>query len=105
MDKAGPQFPLLHETPQFRAKIDDFYLSGLRRDERSVRALSLRSESHQPNSFNAGFHGSIASLFGLTSRNNIARLEEFKNHPVINVTWFGAEAYCRVGRLAFADGN
>jgi len=27
MDKAGPQFPLLHETPQFRAKIDDFYLS------------------------------------------------------------------------------
>ena len=27
MDKAGPQFPLLHETPQFRAKIDNFYLS------------------------------------------------------------------------------
>ncbi len=27
MDKAGPQFPLLHETPQFHAKTDDFYLS------------------------------------------------------------------------------
>ena len=27
MDKAGPQFPLLHETPQFRAKTGDFYLS------------------------------------------------------------------------------
>src|SRR6266699_864784 len=27
MDKDGPQFPLLHETPQFRAFTDDFYLS------------------------------------------------------------------------------
>src|SRR5439155_12154224 len=27
VDKAGPQFPLLHETPQFRVGIDNFYLS------------------------------------------------------------------------------
>jgi len=27
MDRAGPQFPLLHETPQFRVTIYSFYLS------------------------------------------------------------------------------
>src|SRR6266700_2547043 len=26
MDRAGPQFPLLHETPQFRASVPDFYI-------------------------------------------------------------------------------
>ena len=27
MDKAGPQFPPLHETPQFRANTENFYVS------------------------------------------------------------------------------
>jgi formylglycine-generating enzyme required for sulfatase activity len=27
LDKDGPQFPLLHERPPFRAKIDNFYLN------------------------------------------------------------------------------
>lgn len=28
MDKGGSQFPLVHETPQFRADIDKFYLNS-----------------------------------------------------------------------------
>jgi formylglycine-generating enzyme len=93
MDKAGPQFPLLHETPQFRAKIDDFYLSVFAvTNEQFARFLSEARPSAEQ----------LQHWISWLDRISVAPNEpepyraspEFKMHPVINVTWFGATAYC-----------
>ena len=48
MDKAGPQFPLSHETPQFRAKIDSFYLCAFAAtNEQFARFLTETKPSPQ----------------------------------------------------------
>jgi formylglycine-generating enzyme required for sulfatase activity len=93
MDKDGPQFPLLHETPQFRAYIDNFYLSVFAvTNEQFARFLSgTRPSAEQLQRW-------VSWLDRITPPNkteSYRALPEFKTHPVINVTWFGAEAYCR----------
>jgi formylglycine-generating enzyme required for sulfatase activity len=94
MDKAGPQFALLHETPQFTARTNAFYLSAFAvTNNQFARFLSqtkpsaaeLRRWVSWLDRIDPPHHG---------SDEYIARAK-FRNHPVINVTWFGAEAYCR----------
>jgi formylglycine-generating enzyme required for sulfatase activity len=92
MDKDGPQFPLLHETPQLRAKIDNFYLSVFAvTNEQFARFLSeIRPSAEQLQRW-------VSWLDRITPPNKTKSydaLPEFKTHPAINVTWFGAEAYC-----------
>ena len=92
MDKAGPQFPLLHETPQFRANIDNFYLSVFAvTNEQFARFLSQMKPSPEQ------LQRWVSWLDRITVAPNdsYCAVAEFRMHPAINVTWFGAEAYCR----------
>jgi iron(II)-dependent oxidoreductase len=92
MDKAGPQFPLLHETPRFRAKLDDFYLSVFAvTNEQFARFLSeMRPLAKQLQRW-------VSWLDRITIEPNDSyrAIPDFEKHPVINVTWFGAQAYCQ----------
>jgi iron(II)-dependent oxidoreductase len=92
MDKAGPQFPLLHETPQFRATIGNFYLGAFAvTNEQFARFLSEMKPSP------AQLQRWISWLDRIAIKPNESyyAVPEFQNHPAINVTWFGAEAYCQ----------
>jgi formylglycine-generating enzyme required for sulfatase activity len=91
MDKAGPQFPLLHETPQFRVRVAGFYLSVFAvTNGQFARFLSKTKPSpEQLQRWVSWLDRIVAS-----PNDSYRALPEFKAHPVINVTWFGAEAYC-----------
>jgi formylglycine-generating enzyme required for sulfatase activity len=94
MDKAGPQVPLLHETPQFHATIGDFYLSVFAvTNQQFARFLSETQPSGEQ------LQNWISWLDRIIPPPNESHTYRarcgFENHPVINVTWFGAEAYCR----------
>jgi formylglycine-generating enzyme required for sulfatase activity len=91
MDKAGPQFPLLHETPQFRANVDDFYLSVFAiTNEQFARFLS----ESRPSPEKVQLWISWLDRIVLQADKSYRAMPEFKSHPVVNVTWFGAQAYC-----------
>jgi formylglycine-generating enzyme required for sulfatase activity len=93
LDKDGPQFPLLHETPQFRAKIDNFYLSVFAAtNEQFARFLSETRPSVEQLQHWISWLDRI--IVAPNESERYRALPEFKTHPVINVTWFGAEAYC-----------
>ena len=92
MDKDGPQFPLLHETPQFRAKIGNFYLSVFAvTNEQFARFLSETKPSPEQLQHWVSWLDRIV----VAANESYRVVPEFKTHPVINVTWFGAEAYCQ----------
>ena len=93
MDKAGPQFPLLHETPQFRAELDNFHLG--------VFAVTNQQFAHflsetKPSAEQLQHWVSWLDRIVPPNESELYRaVPEFKTHPAINVTWFGADAYCR----------
>ena len=90
MDKAGPQFPLSHETPQFRAKIDSFYLCAFAAtNEQFARFLTETKPSPQQLKRWVSWLDRIV----IQPNDSYRAVSDFKLHPVINVTWFGAEAY------------
>jgi len=94
MDKAGPQFPLLHETPQFRAVLGNFYLSVFAvTNQQFARFLSETKPSPEQ------LQRWVSCLDRIALQPNEGQLYRalsgFETHPIINVTWFGAEAYCR----------
>jgi formylglycine-generating enzyme required for sulfatase activity len=94
MDKEGPQFPLLHETPQFRAKIGNFYLGVFTvTNEQFARFLSDTKPSVVELQRWVSWLDRIAPALADTKPYH-AR-PGFETHPVINVTWFGADAYCK----------
>jgi len=80
MDKAGPQFPLLHETPQFRANTENFYVSVFAvTNEQFARFVSEARPSAQH--LQHVYHGWIASSSRLTNRSRIARLPNSRRIP------------------------
>ena len=92
MDKAGPQFPLLHETPQFHATIDNFYLSVFAvTNEQFARFLT--ETRPLPEQLQRWI--SWLDRIAVEPNDSYRALPEFETHPAINVTWFGAEAYCQ----------
>jgi len=93
MDKAGAQFPLLHETPRFHPMIDNFYLSVFAvTNEQFARFLSEIKPSLEE------LRRWISWLDRIVRAPDESQIYRaaigFEKHPVINVTWFGAEAYC-----------
>ena len=91
MDKAGPQFPLLHETPQFCAKIDDFYLSVFAVTNRQfARFLSEIKPSPEELQLWISWLDQIV----IEPNDSYRAVPAFQSHPIINVTWFGAQKYC-----------
>jgi formylglycine-generating enzyme required for sulfatase activity len=93
MDKDGPQFPLLHETPQLGAFTNNFYLSVFAvTNEQFARFLSATKPPAEQLQQWVSWLDRIVSP--LDAEKPYLALPEFKSHPVINVTWFGAAAYC-----------
>lgn len=101
MDIGGHEFTLLDETPQFSAFLPAFYLS--------VHTVTNQQFANFLNHLQP-LNECIARLAPelerirvkgsnpTTDRRNRARYAVapgFENHPVIHVSWFGAQAYCR----------
>lgn len=92
MDKDGPQFPLLHETPQFRTQVPDFYIGVFAvTNEQFARFLSATRPSAQELGVWLPWIDRIARPKEAESYHAVA---SFENYPVTNVSWFGAQAYC-----------
>lgn len=94
MDKDGPQFALLHETPQFRALIGDFYL-GVYAVTNEQFANFLNQVRPSPDQLQLWMTWPDGILVPPNESKSYRALPGFENHPVINVTWFGAEVYCQ----------
>lgn len=94
MDKDGPQFALKHETPQCRAFLDDFYI-GVHAvtNAQFARFLSETRPLAEQLQRWVAWLDEIASA--PNDPDSYHALGGFENHPVINVTWFGADAYCQ----------
>ena len=94
MDKAGPQFPLLHETPQFRANTENFYVSVFAvTNEQFARFVSEARPSAQHLQHWISWLDRI--IVAPNESEPYRASPKVKTHPVINVTWFGVEAYCQ----------
>ena len=93
MDKDGPQFPLLNETPQFHAFVPDFYIAVYAvTNFQFARFLSSTRPSREQLQLWLPWIEQISAPGGLNDSYHV--LAGFENHPVVNVSWFGAEAYC-----------
>ena len=94
MDKDGAQFPLLNETPQFTAMVPDFYMGVYNvTNFQFALFLSRRRPSIEQLQLWLPWMERIVPPVGL---NDVYHpLGGYENHPVTNVSWFGAEAYCR----------
>lgn len=95
MDIYGHEFTLLDELPQFRALLPDFYLSEHAvTNEQFARFLS-ETRPLLPDE--------LKHLAPVLERIRVPKSKTgpysvaagFERHPVIHVSWFGAEAYCR----------
>ncbi len=117
MDIGGHEFLLLDELPQFRAFLPDFYLSECTvTNEQFAKFLNatcpppeqlklwlpamerikaVSGTGVSPVSFNESVPRAIESD-GQDARATIYRVAPgFEKHPVVHVSWFGADAYCR----------
>lgn len=97
MDEDGPSFAL-HETPQFDLFVPSFYISVFTvTNEQFARFLSATQPS--PALFDLWVY-STAHILKPDRKNRDYRVDHgFERNPVVHVTWFGAEAYCRWAKL------
>jgi formylglycine-generating enzyme required for sulfatase activity len=94
MDRDGPLFALLHETPQFTLYVPAFYVGVFAvTNEQLARFLS---EMHPaPPLFELWLH-TAEYILPPGQEGEPYRVEPgFERHPATHVTWFGAVAYCR----------
>jgi len=94
MDIGGHEFSLLDELPQFRAFLPDFYLS-----ESAVTngqfATFLNSSCPPPEQLKL-WAPALERISIPADKNEIYRVASgFEKHPVVHISWFGADAYCR----------
>jgi formylglycine-generating enzyme required for sulfatase activity len=93
MDHEGAQFPLRHEVPRVHIMTPAFSVGVYPvTNEQYARFLSERRPTPaQRSCYVTWFDRLILPACG----NEPYRVESgFERHPVINVTWFGAQAYC-----------
>jgi formylglycine-generating enzyme required for sulfatase activity len=83
MDKDGEQFALRHETPQFSAALPAYYI-GVYAVTNAQFARFVDDARPTPKE--------LETWLPWPDR---LRAPGFEQHPVINVSWFGADAYCR----------
>jgi formylglycine-generating enzyme required for sulfatase activity len=98
MDKDGPLFALHHECPQFRAHTKDFYLGVYAiTNQQFARFLSdLKPSERQLDQWVSSMERIKApSIAGEPFR----AVSSFERHPVMHVSWYGADAYCQWASL------
>lgn len=94
MDIYGHEFTLLDELPQFRAILPDFYLSecAVTNDQ---FAKFLNAVNPSPEQLNL-WAPDLECISIPANKSEIYRVGPgFAKHPVIHVSWFGADAYSR----------
>jgi formylglycine-generating enzyme required for sulfatase activity len=94
MDRDGPLFALRHETPQFRVFAPAFYLGVFAvTNAQFVRFLNeVRPESTQLKRWLP----TAAHILPPSGAADSYRVEpDYERYPVVDVSWFGAEAYCQ----------
>jgi formylglycine-generating enzyme required for sulfatase activity len=110
MDIRGHEFTLLDELPQFRALLPDFYLcEHAVTNEQFARFLNATTPPAEQLKLWAPALERIQVLGRAGSPPPAANSDErraqsdapylvargFERHPVVHVSWFGADAYCR----------
>ncbi|MFN3409635.1 MAG: SUMF1/EgtB/PvdO family nonheme iron enzyme [Limisphaerales bacterium] len=117
MDINGHEFTLLDELPQFRAWLPDFYLAEctvtnaqfakfLNNTQPSPEELQrlapelerIRVAGRAASSLPPVNAGEQSAQSGATYH----VMPGYERHPVVHVSWFGAEAYCRWAGLRLA---
>lgn len=94
MDRNGPLFALNNELPQFRVYLSAYYL-GIYAVTNAQFARFLTAEklaNKQPDRYFAALdHISPPFQGDVTWRVDPG----YESHPVVHVSWYGADAYCR----------
>jgi len=94
MDIGGHEFLLLDELPQFRAFLPDFYLSECAVTNEQF-AKFLNAMCPPPEQLKL-WVPALERISIPPGKNEIYRVASgFEKHPVVHVSWFGADAYCR----------
>ena len=94
LDIYGSEFSLLDELPQFRAFVPDFYMSEwVVTNGQFTKFLNATRPTAEQFTLWAPTLERITVPAG---KNEIYRAAQgFERHPVIHISWFGADAYCR----------
>jgi formylglycine-generating enzyme required for sulfatase activity len=93
LDKDGNLFSLTDETPQFEAFIRSFYIGVFAVTNRQfARFLTATRPPLGVLNLLLPWRERIHSPDDETAPYDVVR--GFENHPVTNVSWFGAQAYC-----------
>jgi len=94
MDIGGHEFTLLDETPQFRASIPAFYMGVCAvTNQQFAKFLNETRPSVEQLKH---WCPSLEQIAAPAREDEPYRVAPgYARHPVIHVSWFGAEAYCR----------
>ena len=94
MDIGGHEFTLLDETPQFRASIPAFYI-GVYAVTNQQFAKFLNESRPSPEQLKLWCPSLERITMPLRPDEPYRVASGFEQHPVIHVSWFGADAYSR----------
>jgi sulfatase modifying factor 1 len=98
MDIGGHEFTLLDELPQFRAFVPGYYLSECAVTTEQFAAF-LSDVRPSPERLKH-FAPTLERIRVPTKADEPYQIAPgFERHPVVHVSWFGAQAYCRWGGL------
>jgi formylglycine-generating enzyme required for sulfatase activity len=94
MDKDGEQFALRHESPLFTGWTPLYYI-GVYAVTNEQFAHFLTDVHPTPHQLEHWLPWNERILIPRAGNESYRPAPGFERHPVINVSWFGADAYCR----------
>jgi len=94
MDIYGHEFILGDELPQFHAFLPDFYLSECAVTNHQF-ATFLNATCPSTEQFKLWIPTAEKILSPAKKNEHYRIASGFETHPVVHVSWFGADAYCR----------
>jgi formylglycine-generating enzyme required for sulfatase activity len=93
LDRDGPLFPLENETPQFKTFVSPYYLGVYAVTNRQFARFLSETRTPAPLlNMLIPWRQTIQVPEADTLAYTVA--SGFEEHPVANVSWYGAEAYC-----------
>jgi len=93
MDKEGPEFGLRHETPQFQGWTPLYFIGVYPvTNEQYARFLSEARPVRSRLDYWLPWNERIAPPDSMNRSYRV--VPGFQRHPVVNVSWYGAQAYC-----------